>query len=359
MQLNLFLPITKVDAAKRLVYGTIAEEVVDKSDEILDYASSKPLFEAWSGAVAKATDGRSVGNVRAMHGKVAAGKLTEIAFDDEARRIEACAKVVDDDEWAKVEQGVYTGFSIGGKYVKRWKDAGNAGVTRYTAEPAEVSLVDNPCMPTATFSMIKADGVVEKRHFKPKGAGPTAPLRNADVVAKAQALAKSAGAASKWHNFVEQARTELLAAAAEPVLAKLGARNSAADQARLQQAHDLLCEAGATCPPQQATTTDTIEQVASGELAKLAAENAGLREAVTAAVPLIDELRARIEKLENQPMPGGPARTDSYRVVDKAADDARAAAGMLDELVKSNPDLIAAAAIKMAQRQPLKLGQPG
>jgi len=102
-----------------------------------------------------------------------------------------------------------------------------------------------------------------------------------------------------------------------------------------------------------------IEQAAAGDLAKLAAENAGLREAVAAAVPLIDELRARIEKLESQPMPGGPAKTDSYRVVDKAADDARAAVGMLDELVKSNPDLVAAAAIKMAQRQPLKLGQLG
>ena len=74
---KLFLPITKVDVAKRLVYGQATAEVVDKADEIMDYAGTKPLFEEWSGAIAKATDGKSVGNVRAMHGKVAAGKLTD------------------------------------------------------------------------------------------------------------------------------------------------------------------------------------------------------------------------------------------------------------------------------------------
>jgi hypothetical protein len=58
----------------------------------------------------------------AMHGAVAAGKLVEIAFNDEARQVEICGKVVDDAEWAKVEEGVYTGFSQGGRYLKRWPD---------------------------------------------------------------------------------------------------------------------------------------------------------------------------------------------------------------------------------------------
>jgi hypothetical protein len=34
--MSLFIPITKVDVAKRLVYGTITEEVPDKAGEILD-----------------------------------------------------------------------------------------------------------------------------------------------------------------------------------------------------------------------------------------------------------------------------------------------------------------------------------
>ena len=36
------------------------------------------------------------------------------------KRIEICGKVVDDAEWQKVEEGVYTGFSQGGRYLKRW-----------------------------------------------------------------------------------------------------------------------------------------------------------------------------------------------------------------------------------------------
>jgi hypothetical protein len=72
------------------------------------------------------------------------------------------AKIVDNNEWEKVVQGVYTGFSIGGSYVKRWTDGAS---TRYTAKPAEVSIVDNPCMYGATFTMVKADGAFEYRGF--------------------------------------------------------------------------------------------------------------------------------------------------------------------------------------------------
>ena len=169
MSMQLFVPITKVDAAQRLVYGTIAEEIPDKAGELFDYESSKPYFEQWSGEIARATDGKSVGNLRAMHGAIAAGKLSRLSFDDAGKRIEAVGKVVDDAEWLKVVEGVYTGFSIGGNYVERWPDADEPALTRYTAEPIEVSLVDNPCIPSATFSVIKTDGSVEERSFRTGG----------------------------------------------------------------------------------------------------------------------------------------------------------------------------------------------
>ncbi|MCE9561895.1 MAG: hypothetical protein K8U57_07560, partial [Planctomycetes bacterium] len=80
-------------------------------------------------------------------------------------KIEGVAHVVDDAEWAKVESGVYTGFSHGGSYKARWADPERPGITRYTPELAEVSLVDNPCVPTATFEFIKEDGTAELRKF--------------------------------------------------------------------------------------------------------------------------------------------------------------------------------------------------
>lgn len=166
MDLQLFIPITKIDVAQRLVTGTIAEEIPDHADEIMDYATAKPMFEAWSAEIEKASNGRSVGNLRAMHGSIAAGKLDQIHFDDNARRIATVAKVVDDAEWKKVLEGVYTGFSMGGRYLQRWPDPENPSLTRYTPQPMEVSLVDHPCIPSATFEVVKADGTVELRKFK-------------------------------------------------------------------------------------------------------------------------------------------------------------------------------------------------
>ena len=66
--LKLFIPICKIDEARRLVYVTLSEEVRDKSDEILDYATAKPAFEKWSNEIKEASGGKSLGNVRAMHG---------------------------------------------------------------------------------------------------------------------------------------------------------------------------------------------------------------------------------------------------------------------------------------------------
>ena len=106
-RLNTFIPLCKADAARRLVTGYATAELPDRGGEICDYASTKPLYEQWSADVAKASGGKSLGNVRAMHGKVAAGKIASIAFNDEEKRIEIAAKIVDDDEWRKIEEGVY------------------------------------------------------------------------------------------------------------------------------------------------------------------------------------------------------------------------------------------------------------
>lgn len=164
-KLNILIPITKIDAETRTVYGVMTEEVPDKSGEIIDYDTAKVEIKKWSDDIAKASDGKSLGNVRAMHGKVAAGKLTDIVFDDMAKRVDVAAKVIDDDEWQKCLEGVYTGFSMGGDYAKRWRDPSNPSLVRYTPNVTEVSLVDNPCVPSATFAYVKADGSVEMRKF--------------------------------------------------------------------------------------------------------------------------------------------------------------------------------------------------
>lgn len=155
---RVFVPLTKVDEEQRLVYGVITEEVQDQAGETMHYEKSKANFEAWSAGIEKASGGLSKGNVRVMHQLKVGGKLTDIAFNDDDKSIEVCAKVTDDTEWNNVLEGCYTGFSVGGSYGKKWTEN---GTKFYEAKPNEVSLVDNPCVKGATFTMVKADGAEE------------------------------------------------------------------------------------------------------------------------------------------------------------------------------------------------------
>jgi hypothetical protein len=164
-KVSIFAPLQKVDIEKREVWGVLVEERVDKSDEILDYESSKPLFLEWNKTFMEVTNGQSMGNLRSMHKAIAAGKFISMEYDDENKKVVVGAKVVDDEEWKKVVEGVYTGFSIGGKYLKKWYDSA-LNAMKYTAQPCEGSLVDNPCMYGATFTIVKADGLEEEGIFK-------------------------------------------------------------------------------------------------------------------------------------------------------------------------------------------------
>lgn len=164
-QFNLFARLTKIDEAKRQISGILAQECLDRSGEIFDYDRSKKHFVAWSDGISKTTDGKSVGNLRAMHGKTVAGKFSAMVFNDAEKSIEVVADVVDDNEWRKCLTGCYSGLSIGGKYEDMWEDPTNKAHKRYEAIPSEGSLVDLPCIPTATFTVMKADGLTEQRHF--------------------------------------------------------------------------------------------------------------------------------------------------------------------------------------------------
>lgn len=197
-QLSLFARLAKVDEAKRQVTGIIASETPDAANEIFDYDTSKANFESWSQNVAKASGGKSVGNLRAMHGSVVAGTIEEIVFDDVAKTISVTANVVDDNEWNKCLKGAYTGFSIGGKYVRKWADAANKMFKRYTAAPSEVSLVDVGCNFDASFTLCKADGMETEVKFEDTAHGILSKMADpetnpADLPALSEKLAKAFG----------------------------------------------------------------------------------------------------------------------------------------------------------------------
>jgi hypothetical protein len=146
------------------VEGILAAEEVDFEGEVMDYKSSKPNFQRWNKSFSDMTGGKSVGNVRGQHNpKIAAGKFVEMSYDDDKLSIPVLAKVVDPVEADKVRQGVYTSFSIGAHYARKWRDG---KYTRWTADPFEGSLVDFGSIPmTRGFTYRAADGKEEQREF--------------------------------------------------------------------------------------------------------------------------------------------------------------------------------------------------
>jgi cation transport regulator ChaB len=167
-KLSIFIPISKYDAKQRLVYGTLAAEVPDKTKEILDYDTGKLAFQKWSDEIKKASGGRSLGNLRVMHQPVVGGVLKELSFDDANKTITGVGKVLNDETHRLIEEGALTGFSIGGGYSKRWQDPTDSSLKRYSPSIAEVSLVDNCCIPGCTFEYVKADGTTELRKLNDK-----------------------------------------------------------------------------------------------------------------------------------------------------------------------------------------------
>jgi hypothetical protein len=207
----LFIPLAKIDETEQTVTGIVTAEVLDKAGEIFHYESSAPYFKAWTANFERVTKGKSKGNVRAMHQPNAVGKVIDLVFDDANKSISATVKIVDKGEWEKVVEGVYTGFSIGGSYVKQWEDS-TTKKNYFTADPVEISIVDNPCVPVAHFEATKADGTTETRPFKLYT--PT----NEEVVAKATELAGEGG---NWTDYISAAKTELLTKHGIPDFSKI------------------------------------------------------------------------------------------------------------------------------------------
>lgn len=168
--LHVTIPIAKIDEDQRMVYGYATVEEIDAHGEIIGYEASKKAFGNW------------IGNIRDMHQDIAVGKNMETEFDDEAKGVWIGAKISESDDgeqaWIKVKEGVYSGFSIGGKIndaeVRQMTVGGKKkGVTIITDyDLGEVSLVDNPACPSAIFQMVKSvDGHLEQVEKIEKGLG--------------------------------------------------------------------------------------------------------------------------------------------------------------------------------------------
>lgn len=134
---NLFLPLAKIDKETRTVSGYASTPSLDLDGEIVSLDAVKnalPGYWEWR-------------NIREMHQPSAVGVAKEANVDSEGLYL--TSKIVDDAAWNKVLEGVYKGYSIGGRKLAK---TGNI-ITEI--ELIEVSIVDRPANPDCRISVAK------------------------------------------------------------------------------------------------------------------------------------------------------------------------------------------------------------
>ena len=144
---HFFVEFARVDPSERIVEGYC-------------YVNAKIKADKWNlepAAIQRAAqDYMKWGAIREMHQPSAVGTALAtgcgVEFDGQGRA-KIRAKIVDDNAWNKVCEGVYRGFSIGGQpTVVR----GNA-VKEFTW--VETSLVDRPADPETVITVWRAQGI--------------------------------------------------------------------------------------------------------------------------------------------------------------------------------------------------------
>jgi len=347
--MKLYAEITKIDRERRMVFGYASTEALDSQGEVV----RKEAIEA------ALPDYMRFANIREMHQPSAVGVAKEAAIDDKGLYL--AARIVDDEAWRKVTEGVYKGFSIGGRVTER--DTAQKHVIT-GVELMEISLVDRPANPEAVIELYKAAprppqqiwdcGSAGHRHvvkaeavkcIEQAGASALAARAAPPPPPVGAALAPQDAAAEAPRAAAPAPPAAALAADASPeraldtaldLLAKVGARHSKADLERVQKLHDTAVELGADCPA----------------AAKRAAD----------AEPLLRqlaELGKRVAVIEAQPMP--PKGVTKLVAVAKEQ-DAGAAAGAAEtvdafvaRLAAMTPDKRSHELTKLALRLPQRL----
>lgn len=155
-----------------MAWGLAASETPDKDGEIWDYEFGKPQFQKWSQDFLARTTAAgqefSLGNVRLMHQLEIAGKVVKIEYNDEAKQVWIGGEPKNAEIWDQLKRGFITAYSLGGQYAWLRPDEQHPEFNRYGAIIGEMSWVDNPSNPDATFAYVKADGSTELRKFAPR-----------------------------------------------------------------------------------------------------------------------------------------------------------------------------------------------
>ncbi|MBP9781697.1 hypothetical protein KBC89_03510 [Candidatus Woesebacteria bacterium] len=139
-----YLTITKVDEEQRMVFGYATTPDLDSDGEIISIDAVKAALPGYM----------KFPTLREMHQAKAVGTIKEADIKG-GEGLWIGAKVVADDAWKLVKEGVYKAFSIGGNVLKK------AGNVITGLELVEISLVDVPANKAAVIELWKSGKITK------------------------------------------------------------------------------------------------------------------------------------------------------------------------------------------------------
>lgn len=141
---NRCIPITKIDEEERMVYGYASTPDLDSDGEIVSLGALKKALPEYL----------QFPTLREMHQPKAAGTIKNTEVREKGQKgLYIGAKVVADDAWDLVKEGVYRAFSIGGDIVSK------VGNVISELDLVEISLVDVPANKKAKIDLWKSAGI--------------------------------------------------------------------------------------------------------------------------------------------------------------------------------------------------------
>ena len=140
-QFKKYIPIQKIDDEERMVYGFASTPDLDSDGEVIELSAMEKALPEYM----------KFPTIREMHQPKAAGTTvyTEIRDNKKEKGLYIGAKIVADDAWKMVKEGVYKGFSIGGHVLSRFGNIIKA------IDLVEISLVDVPANKQARIELWK------------------------------------------------------------------------------------------------------------------------------------------------------------------------------------------------------------
>ena len=131
-----------------MVFGYASSDSIDLDGQIADPDWLKEAMPEWFS---------NWGNIRFMHQAIPVGKAKDMHFDEKGPWL--ASKIVDDNAWNLVKEGVLNGYSIGIKSPVIRTDAKAPRGRIVGGRVIEVSLADRPSNDDSKFALVKSVGV--------------------------------------------------------------------------------------------------------------------------------------------------------------------------------------------------------